>query len=142
MASPPVQPKSAQRVFERTNRTRPERRSRAEKTNKIADRDNLIQLTSVPSTLNINCQIDVSFPSISSASRRSSSLRSIKSNANTASPQLTINLRREWALVARHPKFGIEYKNYIRRSRNRNLHIHILDSQLCQDNDIHYRFSE
>jgi len=70
MASPPVQPKPAQRqwVFERTDRTRPGRRSQGEITNKIADRDNLIQLTSLPSTLNTICQIDVSFPLISSAS--------------------------------------------------------------------------
>jgi len=62
-----VQPKPVQRVFGRTNRTRSGRKSRGEITNKIADRDNLIQLTSLPSTLNTNCQIDVSFPSISSA---------------------------------------------------------------------------
>jgi hypothetical protein len=68
MASSSVQPKPVQRVFERTNRTRSGRESRGEITNKIADRDNLIQLTSFPSTLNTNCQIDVSFPSISSAS--------------------------------------------------------------------------
>jgi hypothetical protein len=77
-----------------------------------------------------------------SASCRSLPSQTIKSNANNTSPQLTINLRREWAMVAGHPKFSIEYKNYIRRSLNRNLHIHISHSQLCQDDDIQSRDSE
>ena len=40
------------------------RRSRGEILIKLLIRDNLIQLTSLPSTLNTNCQIDISFPSI------------------------------------------------------------------------------
>jgi hypothetical protein len=77
-----------------------------------------------------------------SASRPSSPSQSIKSNADKTTSQLTINLCRKWAIVARHPKFSINYKNYIRRPLNRNLHNHISDSQLCQDSDIQCRDNE
>jgi hypothetical protein len=63
-----VQPKPVQRVFERTTRTDPERASRRGISNRNADRDNLIQSILLPSTLDKNYQIDVSFPSISSTS--------------------------------------------------------------------------
>jgi len=77
-----------------------------------------------------------------SASRRSSPSQSIKSDADSATSQLTINLCRKWAMIAGHPNFSIEYKNYIRRSLNRNLHIRILDSELCQHDDIQSGDSE
>ncbi len=63
-----MQPKPVQRVFERTTRTDPERASRRGISNRNADRDNLIQSILLPSTLDKNYQIDVSFPSISSTS--------------------------------------------------------------------------
>jgi hypothetical protein len=53
-----------------------------------------------------------------SASRRSSVPQLIKSKADDKNSQVTIYIRRTWALVAGHPKFSIEYKNYIRRSLN------------------------
>ncbi len=67
-----------------------------------------------------------------SASRRSSTSQSIKSKVDNVTSEVTINLRRDWTLVAQHPRFGIEYKNYIRRSFSRSLHIHIFNSQLCK----------
>jgi len=63
-----VQPQPVQRIFERTTRAGPRRASRGRMSNRNADRDNLIQPTPLPTTLDKNYQIDVSFPSISSTS--------------------------------------------------------------------------
>lgn len=62
--SSPVQPKSVQRVFKRTNRTDSGRVARK----RTSHADNPIQPTSLPSSSDKNYEINVSFPSISSDS--------------------------------------------------------------------------
>ena len=46
---------------------------------------------------------------------RSSASQVTKSKVNDNNSRTTIYIRRAWALVAEHPKFSIEYKNYIRK---------------------------
>ncbi|CAF1000281.1 unnamed protein product [Rotaria sordida] len=54
----------------------------------------------------------------------SSDKLSPKSNKNSILSQTTINLRRGWAMVANHPTFSIEYKNYIRSELGIEIEIH------------------
>ncbi len=66
-----------------------------------------------------------------SASRHSSAPQLIKSKADDKTSQVTIYIRRAWALVVEHPKFSIEYKNYISRSLPRNSLMQKIRSQVC-----------
>jgi hypothetical protein len=55
----------------------------------------------------------------SNTSCQSFATRPAQQKADNTTSQVVNNLSQSWAMVVNHPIFSIEYKNYIRRSNNR-----------------------
>lgn len=67
---------------------------------------------------NVNIKPSIKFVEendMGSASHRSSTSQSIRSTGESTTSSVTINLNRQWAMIAGHSRFSIEYNNYIRK---------------------------
>ena len=76
---------------------------------------------------NVNIKLKIRYDSDNernNISRPTSATSAVQSKANETTSRITINLRRQWAIVAGHSKFGVEYKDYIRRFSYRHVSPH------------------
>ncbi|CAF3583212.1 unnamed protein product [Rotaria sp. Silwood1] len=81
----------------------------------LADSDTIQQKFDVNIKLDVRCvNKDEDICSNNAMSRSSNGKLSSKTKEDGILPQMTIYLRSQWTLVTNHPKFSIEYKNYIR----------------------------